>query len=96
MARQIEHLVSVSRRPNVDLRVLPLSASVTEIPFNTFTLYDTTLATLEVFTGRVVLRQAMDITHYDRIFDYFAEHALAGRAARRSLAEWAEVFEAGT
>lgn len=96
MVRQIEHLASVSRRPNVDLRVLPLAAPVAEVPSNTFTVYDTTLATLEVFTGRVVLREAMDITHYDRIFDYLAEHALAGHEARELLAEWAEVLEAGT
>ncbi|OLZ70037.1 hypothetical protein AV521_16310 [Streptomyces sp. IMTB 2501] len=90
MARQIEHLVSLSRRPNVDVKVLPLSARVPEVPFNTFTVYDTTLATLEVFTGRVVLREVKDVDHYRRLFDVFAEHAYAGDAARQLLGEWAE------
>ncbi|MFF3915018.1 DUF5753 domain-containing protein [Streptomyces sp. NPDC001852] len=94
MERQIEHLVSLSRRPNVDLKVLPLSARVSEIPFNTFTLYDTTLATLEVFTGRVVVREAEDIEHYVRIFGVFAEHAYTGNAARQLLSEWAATSSA--
>ncbi|MDC0767561.1 hypothetical protein [Streptomyces sp. HD] len=75
--------------------MLPLSALVSEIPFNTFTVYDTTVATLEVFTGRVVLREAADVTHYDRIFDHFAERAPAGDAARELLAEWAGILTVG-
>ncbi|MGV4986634.1 DUF5753 domain-containing protein [Streptomyces sp. NRAIS4] len=90
MARQIEHLVSLSRRPNVDVKVLPLSARVSEVPFNTFTVYDTTLATLEVFTGRVVLRQATDVDHYSRLFDAFAQHAYADDSARKLLEDWSE------
>ncbi|MFG2554956.1 DUF5753 domain-containing protein [Streptomyces sp. NPDC048581] len=94
MVGQIEHLVSISRLPNVDLKVLPLSVRVCEIPFNTFTLYDTSLATLEVFTGRVMLREATDIAYYDRVFDHFAERAYGGDSARQLLAEWAESFQA--
>ncbi|MGW1168485.1 DUF5753 domain-containing protein [Streptomyces sp. NPDC001153] len=94
MARQIEHLVSLSRRPNVDVKVLPLSARVPEVPFNTFTVYDTTLATLEVFTGRVVVREAKDVEHYSRLFDVFAEHAYAGDTARQLLSDWAETSSA--
>ncbi|MGW7527175.1 DUF5753 domain-containing protein [Streptomyces sp. NPDC054783] len=95
IARQIEHLVSLSRRPNVDVKVLPLSARVSEVPFNTFTVYDTTLATLEVFTGRVVLREAKDVERYRRLFDVFAEHAYAGDAARQLLSDWAGTSTSG-
>jgi hypothetical protein len=94
MERQIEHLVSLSRRPNVDIKVLPLSARVSEIPFNTFTVYDTTLATLEDFTGRVVLRDVKGVEHYRRLFDVFAEQAYAGDAARQLLSDWAETSSA--
>ncbi|WP_225096261.1 DUF5753 domain-containing protein [Streptomyces sp. CoH27] len=90
MAQQIEHLVSLSRRPNVDVKVLPLSARVSEVPFNTFTVYDTTLATLEVFTGRVVLREAKDVEHYSRLFEAFAGHAYTDDAARQLLDDWAQ------
>ena len=93
MARQVEHLVSLSHRPNIDIKVLPLTERVTEAPFNTFTLYDTSLATLEVFTGRVVLRETMDIAQYDQIFGALANRACVGDAARRLLAEWAEPFD---
>ncbi|MEY9991634.1 hypothetical protein ABIE67_003666 [Streptomyces sp. V4I8] len=93
MARQVEHLVSLSHRSNIDIKVLPLTGRVSEVPFNTFTLYDASLATLEVFTGRVVLREAMDIAQYDRIFGSLAEHACVADVARRLLAEWAEPFD---
>ncbi|MCC5477426.1 DUF5753 domain-containing protein [Streptomyces barringtoniae] len=92
MAGQIEHVLSLSRRPNVDVRVLPLSARVSEVPFNTFTVYDTTLATLEVFTGRVVLREVKDVEHYSRLFDVFAERACAEDAARQLLDGWSSEF----
>lgn len=92
MAGQIEHLVSLSYRPNVDLKVLPLTGRFSEVPFNTFTLYDTSLATLEVFTGRVVLRDASAIARYDRIFDSLAERAGVGEMGRQMLAGWAECF----
>ncbi|MFE7269839.1 DUF5753 domain-containing protein [Streptomyces sp. NPDC057623] len=93
MARQVEHLVSLSHRPNIDIKVLPLAGRVAEVPFNTFTLYDASLATLEVFTGRVVLREAIDIAQYDRIFGSLTKRACAGDAARRLLAEWADPFD---
>ncbi|MFI6375780.1 DUF5753 domain-containing protein [Streptomyces sp. NPDC050546] len=88
MARQIEHLVALSHRPNVALRVLPLSVRVSEVPFNTFTVYDATMTTLEVFTGRVVLRDAAGVQHYGQLFDYFAEHACVDDAARELLGDW--------
>lgn len=72
--------------------MLPLSARLSEIPFNTFTVYDATLATPEVFTGRLVLRETADVAHYGRIFDHFAERACTGDAATQLLTGWMESF----
>lgn len=95
MARQLEHLVSLSQLPHVDIRVLLLSARVSDVPFNTFTVYDDSAVTLEVFTGRVVLHEPEDVGHYGKLFEYFAGQALAGDEARQQLLVWARGFKAG-
>ncbi|WP_405881457.1 DUF5753 domain-containing protein [Streptomyces sp. NBC_01136] len=90
VAGQLEHLVSLSLRSNVAIGVLPLKARIPEVPFNTFTVYDADVVTLEVFTGRVVLREPQDVAHYRRLFECFSECAVEGDGARRLLERWAE------
>ncbi|MET8546319.1 helix-turn-helix transcriptional regulator [Kitasatospora sp. NPDC004799] len=95
MATQIERLVSVSRLPNVRLGVIPLGKYIPESPLNTFTVYDSSLATVETETGIVILRDRRDIQAYRAAFAMYEEHAIFGDQAREQLAAWADLFLRG-
>ncbi|MBF9071291.1 helix-turn-helix domain-containing protein [Streptacidiphilus fuscans] len=92
MAMQLDRLLSVSLLPNVSLAVLPLSAQVADAPFHTFTVYGTKLVTVELFTGRLALRDPKDVDHYRELFDFFAGAAAQEDDARTLLRAWSEDF----
>ncbi|MFF1905111.1 helix-turn-helix domain-containing protein [Kitasatospora sp. NPDC058218] len=92
MATQLDRLVSLSQLPNVTIGIVPLSAQVADAPFHTFTLYGAKLVTIELFTGRLVLRDPRDIEHYRSLFDFFRVNAVEGDAARSLLAQWSDEF----
>ncbi|MCG6494876.1 helix-turn-helix transcriptional regulator [Kitasatospora sp. A2-31] len=92
MAVQLDRLVSVSRFPNVTMGILPLSAQVADAPFHTFTVYGTKLVTIELFTGRLVLRDPKDMDHYRDLFDYFSGESVFGDDARNLITQWSEDF----
>lgn len=92
MALQLGRIISISRLPNVSVGIVPLSAQVADTPFHTFTVYGARLVTIELFTGRLVLRDPKDVGHYRRLFDFFHEESQTGDGARGLLEEWAEQF----
>ncbi|MFI1863392.1 helix-turn-helix domain-containing protein [Streptomyces jumonjinensis] len=94
MAVQIDHLVSISRLPNVHISVLPLTERVPDAPFHTFVTYDDHLVTAELFSGRIVLRDPKDIDYYRRLFDFFVSHSAVGDDARAILETWADDYRA--
>lgn len=85
MADQLRHMSEVSRRPNVDLAILPSSAPVGAGPLNIFVVYDERLVTVEMFSGTVALREYRDVSYHLNVFDYFRERALAGDDVRTFL-----------
>jgi hypothetical protein len=92
LALQLDRLVSISRLPNVRIGILPLNAQVQEGPYNTFVTYDRKLVTVELFSGRLALRDPKDIGHYRVLFDFFATSALWGENARDFLLATAGSF----
>jgi transcriptional regulator with XRE-family HTH domain len=94
MAVQIDHLISISRLTIIHLGVLPLSAQVPDGPYHTFVVYDRRLVTIELFTGRLVLRDPTDIEHYRALHAFFGSSALWSEAARSMLSELANEFRA--
>lgn len=90
MAVQIDRLVSLSRLPNVRLGIIPSGTVIARGPMNTFTVYDNRLATVENFTGRMVFRDARDISDYLAVFSIFERHAFFSDEARSVLQQWAE------
>lgn len=94
MAVQIDRLVSLSQQSNIRIGVLPLSAWVRHGAFHTFVTYDRRLVTIELFTGRLVLRDPKDIDHYRALFDFFSGHALWAGEARSVLQVLADAFRA--
>ncbi|NGO69053.1 helix-turn-helix domain-containing protein [Streptomyces boncukensis] len=92
MALQIDRMISLSQLPAVSVSVIPLTAHIPQVPYHTFTVYDQHLVTIELFTGRVVLRDPRDVQHYTRLFEFFAENAREGDDARSLLQGWADDF----
>ncbi|KJS56610.1 DUF5753 domain-containing protein [Streptomyces rubellomurinus] len=88
MAAQLDHLASVSRMPNVRLGVIPMEGHLPRAPLNVFTVYDETLATVEVTTGALVFRDPDDIQEYLNDFRTFEGYSLWGEDARIKLTEW--------
>ncbi|MFJ7909683.1 helix-turn-helix domain-containing protein [Kitasatospora sp. NPDC096204] len=96
MAVQLDRIASVSRLPNVNIGIIPLSAQVADVPFHTFTVYEEKLVTIELFTGRLVLRDPKDVDHYRRLFDFFHGESQTGGNARVLLERWSEDFRSSS
>lgn len=92
MAMQLDRLASLSYLPNIQLGIIPVTASPPRGPLNTFTVYDERLVTAETFTGAVVMRDPHDVAFHLDLFARFADAALFADAAREHLAEWAAIF----
>ncbi|WP_338015822.1 DUF5753 domain-containing protein [Kitasatospora sp. CB01950] len=92
MMLQVDRLVSLSRLPNIRIGVIPLGTYIPGCPLNTFTVYDSSLATVETETGIIVLRDPRDIQKYREIFSMYENHAQFDEQAREKLEEWADTF----
>ncbi|MDT3398722.1 helix-turn-helix transcriptional regulator [Streptomyces sp. B1866] len=91
MADQIDHLVGITRLPNVRLGVIPMDAHMPGCPLNTFTIYDQRIATVEVSTGVLVFRDPQDVQSYIDEFSGYEACALFGAQARQLLGKWAAI-----
>ncbi|MFF2953757.1 Scr1 family TA system antitoxin-like transcriptional regulator [Kitasatospora sp. NPDC057965] len=92
MAMQIDRLVSVSRLPNVRIGVIPMAGHMPWAPLNVFTVYDESLAIVEVSTGALVFRDPRDVQDYLDEFLTFEGYALWGENARVKMGGWADHF----
>ncbi len=92
MALQLDRLASLSYLPNIQLGIIPVTASPPRGPLNTFTVYDDRLAIAETFTGAVVMRDPRDVAFHIDLFTRFAAVALFDDPARERLSEWAADF----
>jgi hypothetical protein len=93
MSVQLERIAALAELPNVRIGVIPFGGAVVpEGPLSTFTLYDQTLATVETFTGALLIRAAQDVDLYIETFTLFEQHALFGAAARDFVRQAAEAF----
>ncbi|MFH9423836.1 helix-turn-helix domain-containing protein [Streptomyces sp. NPDC017529] len=92
MAMQLDRLASVSRIPGVRLGVIPLAGHISEMPLNTFTVYDRRLATVETGTGALILRDHRDVNAYREDFERYESYAVFGVECRELLNEWSGIF----
>jgi transcriptional regulator with XRE-family HTH domain len=90
MAVQIDHLVSLSRLPNLRIGVIPMGTVLPRGPMNTFTVYDRRLVTVESFTGRMVFRDSRDVSDHLAVFSLFEHQACFDDDARGLLQQWAD------
>ncbi|MFI1384814.1 helix-turn-helix domain-containing protein [Embleya sp. NPDC020886] len=85
MAGQLDRIVSVSRLPNVDIRVVPMNATQTDIANHSFVIRDDHLVTIEAIHAELVVTDPRDIKLYVRKFEDFAASALCGEPMRSAL-----------
>lgn len=85
MAEQVDRLVSLSRLPNIDIRVVPLSAQQQDIANHAFVIRDDRTVTVETIHAEVVVTDPRDVSVYVRKFEGFASTALAGNHMRAML-----------
>ncbi|MFG2887704.1 helix-turn-helix domain-containing protein [Streptomyces sp. NPDC048297] len=82
MVGQLDRIVSVSRLPNVDVRVVPLDAPQRDVPGHSFVIRDDRVVTVETTHAEVVVTDPRDVSLYVEKFDRFASVSLAGDAMR--------------
>lgn len=92
MALQLDRIISVSRLPNVDIRIVSLAAPQTDFPNHTFVIRDDRLVTVETVHAELAITDPRDVALYIRKFDGFAGLALAGKEARALLATIRDEF----
>ncbi|MEU4229970.1 helix-turn-helix transcriptional regulator [Nonomuraea sp. NPDC026600] len=96
MAVQLGRLASLAALPNIRLGVIPMAQPhLPEGPLSTFTVYDSRLATAEVFSGAIIMRDPRDIAYHRERFSLFVSHARFGDEAIELLTEWADKFRHG-
>jgi transcriptional regulator with XRE-family HTH domain len=89
LAEQMDRLRSLSYLPNVRIGLIPMGTPTPKTPMNTFTIYDTSLATIETSAGLLVLRDDRDIRSYREEFSGYEGSSLFGEGVRVRLSEWA-------
>ncbi|MCI0386624.1 helix-turn-helix transcriptional regulator [Streptomyces sp. CNQ085] len=89
LAEQMDRLASLSHLPNVRIGVLPVGEPTQRVPLSTFTVYDSTLVTIETTSGSLFLHDGRDVQSYLDEFSGYEKSALFDDAAREKLAAWA-------
>ncbi|WP_055570138.1 helix-turn-helix domain-containing protein [Streptomyces atriruber] len=79
---QLEHLLSVSRLPNVSLGVVPMGQERRQLPVENFWIYDHAQVNVELVSGYLTLTQPSEIKAYADTFATLADMAVHGPRAR--------------
>lgn len=87
MAAQLDHLIDVSRRPNVRLGVIPWGTPATVFPPCGFDLYDSKTAVVGVVGGAAYYNDPDDVTRYVAMLAKLEELAVYGDEVRQLLAD---------
>ncbi|MFE9481919.1 helix-turn-helix domain-containing protein [Streptomyces spororaveus] len=82
MAAQLDRIVSMSRLAHVDIRVVPLSASQTDIANHAFVVRDDRMVTVETVHAEIVVTDPRDVEMYVRKFEGFERAAVSGDEMR--------------
>ncbi|MBQ0983492.1 helix-turn-helix transcriptional regulator [Streptomyces sp. F63] len=86
MAQQLDRLISLSRMPHVDIRVVPLSVRQQDVPGHSFVIRDDRLVTVETTHAEMIVTDPRDVALYAAKFERFSRTALAGDAMRAFVA----------
>ncbi|MFE2823931.1 helix-turn-helix domain-containing protein [Streptomyces sp. NPDC059271] len=82
MAGQLDRIVSVSRLPHVDVRVVALETPQRDVPGHSFVIRDDRVVTVETTHAEMVVTDPRDVSLYVDKFDRFTAVSLAGDEMR--------------
>ncbi|MEV7342707.1 helix-turn-helix transcriptional regulator [Streptomyces sp. NPDC093544] len=82
MAGQLDRIVSVSRLPHVDVRVVALDTTQRDVPGHSFVIRDDRVVTVETTHAEMVVTDPRDVSLYVDKFDRFTAASLAGDEMR--------------
>ena len=85
MAGQIDRLISLSRLPNIDIRIVSQSAPQNDFPSHSFVIRDDRLVTVETVHAEVVVTDPRDIKEYVDKFEGFSSVSVSGDEMRAML-----------
>jgi len=92
MAEQLDRIFSLSRLPNIDVRIVSLSAPQQDIANHAFVIRDDRTVTVETVHAEVVVTDPRDVSLYVDKFDRFASVALTGDDMRSMLTDIRDGF----
>ncbi|WP_457031143.1 helix-turn-helix domain-containing protein [Kitasatospora sp. P5_F3] len=82
MAGQLDRLISVSRLPNVDIRIVPLDMKQADAPGHSFVIRDDRIVTVETVHAEMIVTDPRDVALYLQKFDGFERASLSGDEMR--------------
>ncbi|WP_328676464.1 helix-turn-helix domain-containing protein [Streptomyces sp. NBC_00322] len=82
MAAQLDRIVSVSRLPHVDIRVVPLEGRQHDFANHAFVIRDDRMVTVETVHAEVVVTDPRDVALYVQKYEGFEQVALSGDGMR--------------
>lgn len=85
MAEQVDRLASLSRLPNIDIRIVPLLERQQDVANHAFVIRDDRTVTVETVHAEIVVTDPRDVSLYVHKFEGFASMALSGDAMRAML-----------
>lgn len=94
MARQIEHIIDMSRPPHIRVAVIPWGTEVDVFPPCGFDIYDDHTAVVGVVGGAAYYNAAADVGRYVTMFAALERLAVCGDEARAVLAGLAAEYRA--
>ncbi|MDT0446668.1 helix-turn-helix domain-containing protein [Streptomyces johnsoniae] len=92
MAEQIDRIISLSRLPNVDVRVVPTAARQNDIASHAFVIRDDRTVSVETVHAKIVVTDPRDVAVYMRKFERFGTAALRGDEMRAKLEKTRDEF----
>ncbi|MEU4025318.1 helix-turn-helix domain-containing protein [Streptomyces anulatus] len=92
MVVQLDRLASVSRLPNVDIRIVPLSGRKHDIPNHSFVIRNDRSVTVETVHAEIIVTDPQDVAQYVEKFEGFSSAAVSGDDMRALLAEIRDEF----
>ncbi|WP_436786238.1 helix-turn-helix domain-containing protein [Yinghuangia sp. YIM S10712] len=92
MAEQLDRIISLSRLPGIDVRVVPLSARQTDVANHAFVIRDDKTVAVETIHAEVTVTDPRDVSLYIRKFEGFSSTALYGDEMRAMVANIRDEF----
>ncbi|MGH3918759.1 MAG: Scr1 family TA system antitoxin-like transcriptional regulator, partial [Pseudonocardiaceae bacterium] len=92
MTEQMEHLIELSRAPNIDLGVIEWRTPVEVFQNTGFHLYDEAAVVVGTRDGTAIITDHARLADYRRVFDELAARASFGEAGRDTLQRIADDY----